>query len=148
MPLLNYTTGIDTNRTVSEIQQILAAKGAKSVSVEYAPMPSSTPAAVTFVLDLKGQIFQFRLPCNAEGVLKVIRKERKLPQREQTMERAWKIAWRIVKDWVEAQMAIIESNQASMAEVFLPYMVSVDGLTFYQRFLESHKLLEIAEKVQ
>jgi hypothetical protein len=40
-----------------------------------------------------------------------------------------RVAWRIVKDWIEAQMAIVEAGQAEMAEVFLPYATIEDGTT-------------------
>ena len=39
------------------------------------------------------------------------------------------ITWRILKDWVEAQMALLETGMVTMDESFLPYMVS-GGQTF------------------
>ena len=42
-----------------------------------------------------------------------------------------RVAWRILKDWVEAQMAIIEAEMASIEEVFLPYLLRGDH-TLYQ----------------
>lgn len=44
------------------------------------------------------------------------------------------MAWRIVKDWVEAQMAILESEMVQMEEIFLPYMVSASGQTFFEAY--------------
>ena len=55
------------------------------------------------------------------------------------MEQARRVAWRILKDWVAAQLAIVEAEQAQMAEVFLPYAVeSQTGQTMFQLFLEQH----------
>jgi hypothetical protein len=31
------------------------------------------------------------------------------------------VAWRIIKDWVEAQLAIVEAEQVELVEVFLPF---------------------------
>lgn len=49
-------------------------------------------------------------------------------------ESEWKLqavrtAWRIVKDWVEAQMALVETQMVTTGQVFLPYMVLRDGKT-------------------
>lgn len=40
-------------------------------------------------------------------------------------------SWRIIKDWVEAQMAITEAGLADVAEVFLPYAIT-KGTTLYK----------------
>lgn len=52
------------------------------------------------------------------------------------------VAWRIVKDWVEAQMAILESEQVQMDEVFLPYMVNNRGQTIFEVYQSGQLLLE------
>jgi hypothetical protein len=58
------------------------------------------------------------------------------------MPHARKVAWRIIKDWVAAQLALIEAEQATLAQVFLPYCVMQHGdgiseaVTMYDRFLE------------
>ncbi|WP_189339127.1 hypothetical protein [Williamsia muralis] len=36
----------------------------------------------------------------------------------QTPEHALRVAWRITKDWVEAQLAIIETQMVTPAQVF------------------------------
>ena len=40
---------------------------------------------------------------------------------------------RIVKDWCDSQMALIDAGQAELAQVFLPYAQTADGETFYQK---------------
>ena len=45
---------------------------------------------------------------------------------------AVRTAWRIVKDWVEAQMALVKTQMATTQEVFLPYAVMKDGRTLSQ----------------
>lgn len=45
---------------------------------------------------------------------------------------AVRTAWRIVKDWVEAQMALVETRMVTTQEVFLPYAVMRDGRTLAQ----------------
>lgn len=58
-----------------------------------------------------------------------------------TVEQAKRVSWRIVKDWVEAQLAIIESGQAEMGEVFMPYAVTISGETLFKRLSNEPKLL-------
>lgn len=41
---------------------------------------------------------------------------------------------RNIRDWVLAQMAIIEAGMVSMDEVFLPYMTDGRGNTLYQLY--------------
>lgn len=71
-----------------------------------------------------------RLPANVDAVHKVLTKQKVKCDREQ----AERVAWRIVKDWVEAQMAILESEMVQMEEIFLPYMVSTSGQTLFEAY--------------
>lgn len=143
MAILNYTTKISADKTVGEIQSILGKKGAKSVNLEYA---NFRPAAVLFVIEFNGQNITFRLPCNADGVLAAMKKDRKIPRSSETFDQAERTAWRIVKDWVEAQMAIIEAGQAEMAEAFLPYaVIPATDKTMFQAFKESPSRLLLSK---
>jgi hypothetical protein len=63
-------------------------------------------------------------------------------------DQARRVAWRIIKDWIDSQMAIVESEQAAMAQVFLPYAeVGKDGLSVYEQFLNSTKALPAGDTV-
>jgi hypothetical protein len=42
------------------------------------------------------------------------------------------VAWRIVKDWTEAQLAMTECGLADTAQVFLPYAQDSTGTTIYE----------------
>ncbi len=85
----------------------------------------------------------FRLQPNIEGVYK--RPEIKA----QGMQQAEKVGWRIVLRWVEAQLAMVESNLAEMGQVFLPYAVRGDGETLWNAFQMSNtKQLTNGERTQ
>jgi hypothetical protein len=127
MAILNYTTKVESTRTVSEIQGILGRKGATHVSVDY---QGGKPIAVTFGLEVSGQSVSYRLPCNIAGVSMAMKSTRSSVW--QDAAQCERIAWRIVKDWVEAQMALVEANQAEVAEVFLPYALHRTGQTLFQ----------------
>jgi hypothetical protein len=139
MAILNYTTTIDAGKTAAEVQQILARAGAKAVSIDY---DEGLPVALTFMIVFVEQPIHFRLPCNAEGVLKALQRS-KLPYSKKTIHQARRVAWRIIKDWTEAQLAIVESQQAQMTEVFMPYVLAENGRTMFEHFTETkQKLLQ------
>lgn len=129
MAILNYTTSIEAEKTISEITKCLVKHGATKIVADYQDL---LPCAVTFCLTVDGQMVAFSLPANYEGVLQSMKKDKKVPQRLCTKEQALRVSWRIVKDWVEAQMAIVEAKLADAAEVFLPYAVTKTGTTLYK----------------
>lgn len=139
MPILNYTTKIDSFKTITEIQQILARNGAKKMIIDNDK--NGLPTALTFCIDWNGSALAFALPCNFEGVLKAMKKSTKVPNSLCTEEQALRVGWRIVKDWVEAQMAIVEAQLANIAEVFLPYAITKSGNTLYQFIQTDSRLL-------
>lgn len=131
MAILNYTTEVDVMKTIGLIHALLVAKGASTIRTDY---ENGEPKSLFFAMNLNGQQIPFRLPCNAEGVYKAMQKDRKIPPRYKNVEQSKRVAWRILKDWVEAQMAFFEAGQADMAEIFMPYAVMRDGQTLYQYF--------------
>lgn len=130
MPILNYTTKIDPHKTLTEIQQILASGGAEEVRIKN--NSSKMPIALAFSITWNGGPVYFELPCNFEGVMASMRKSRKVPRNLCTEEQALRVGWRIVKDWIAAQIAIVEAGVSSMAEVFLPYAITKDGSTMFK----------------
>ena len=55
-------------------------------------------------------------------------------------DQARRVAWRIVRDWVEAQMAIVELEMAKVDQVFLPYARTPNGQTLYEHVRASNLL--------
>lgn len=129
MPILNYTTSIEATKTIGEITQCLVKHGASKIVTDYA---YGLPVSVTFCLPINGTLAAFVLPANYSGVLKAMQKDPKVPRNKCTDEQAIRVGWRIVKTWVDAQMAIVEANVAEIGEVFLPYLVTKSGNTLYK----------------
>jgi hypothetical protein len=46
-----------------------------------------------------------------------------------------------VKDWVEAQMAIVDTKMVQLEQVFLPYVITPDGRTLYERMRDTQFVL-------
>ena len=136
MPLLNYTTKVNVYTTLGEIQSQLVKHGAKKIMQDYDD--NGHISALTFQIDTPAGLRAIRLPANVDAVRKVLAKQKVKCDREQ----AERVAWRIVKDWVEAQMAILESEMVQMDEIFLPYMVNNSGQTLFQAYRNNQLMLE------
>lgn len=129
MTILNYTTTIAAEKTAMEIQSKLAKAKAQAVLCEYDA--TGVMAAMSFRINTKHGLVFFRLPANTDGVLRALTRDPKVPRRLKTRAQAANVAWRVLKDWVEAQLAIVEAEMAEMAEVFLPYAQDHRGQTLY-----------------
>lgn len=138
MPLLNYTTQIDFEKTIQEISKILVKHGATKISTDYR---DGIPVAVTFCLILNNNLVGFALPAKYEGVLKAMKGDGGVPKKLLTKEQALRVSWRIVKDWTEAQLAIVQAQLADMAEVFLPYAITKNGNTMYEEIQSNGMLM-------
>jgi len=133
-PLLNYTTTVDAAKTVAQIQLILAKHGARAVLINYSD--TGDIEALSFKVQTPHGEVGIQLPVNTESILKVLEKQN-LPPRYVNRPQAIRIAWRIVKDWVEAQMAILETEMVKMEQIFLPYILSEEGRTLYEVMVDS-----------
>lgn len=136
MPLLNYTTKVDVYTTIGAIQGCLVKHGARKIMQDYDD--EGKPQALCFAIDTKFGMRGIKLPANVDAVHKVLASQKVNCDREQ----AERVAWRILKDWVEAQMAILESQMVQIDEIFLPYMVGNEGLTTYELYKNNQLRLE------
>ena len=135
MPILNYTTTVDCHKTISEISKLLMSRGATKIIVDNENLQ---PVSISFCIDWSGSIVAFKMPCNFNGVLSSMKKSKSIAKSKCTREQALRVGWRILKDWIAAQMAIVEAEMATMAEVFLPYAITKEGETMYEK-ISNHK---------
>lgn len=150
MATLNYTTAVPVARTVGEVQQLLAEAGADAVATRY---QDRQPVGVSFLLDTAHGQRHFDLPVNVVGVHKMLIEQGRTGQLKArpkgqarsvltTPEHAVRVAWRIAKDWLEAQLALIQAGMATLDQVMLPYLRVESGRTLYEayRFNEQRAL--------
>lgn len=142
MPIANYTTDVSAETSATEIRGMLAKIGA-TVSIVYGP--DERPTAMSFQLAVAGgDPMSFRLPARVDGVHKALERDwerGRLSAGQATRMHATDVAWRILRDWVRVQVAIIESSMVQPEEVFMPYALTDRGVTFFESFLESRKAL-------
>lgn len=144
MPIKNFSTSIDSYKTITEIQQLLAKRGAQKISIDN--NAEGQPCALSFLMLWDTQPVAYMLPCNFQGILRAMQKDRKVSRSQCTTEQALRVGWRILKDWVAAQMAIIEAEAATLPQVFLPYAVTNNGKTVYETVAErKNDLLQLTQ---
>lgn len=143
MPLLNYTTTIDQDKSVAEISKMLAKAGASAILHNYDDTGNIASLSFKIKFDRNSdQMISFQLPTDWRPVLETLQEQRRRNSRiKATEDQARRVSWRIIKDWVEAQLAIIESRQVTTAQVFLPYATTNNGQTLFQHIAESPQLL-------
>lgn len=149
MFLKNYTSNVPVNQTVDRIEKTLIRCGVSAIQKEYGP--SGEVAAVVFTIALpEAPKVSIRLPADKNAAQQALWlayadgdklsedgqalrwNAHKKKTRKDFREQAERTAWKIVQDWVEVQMSMIQMKQADFVQVFLPYVW--DGnQTYYQR---------------
>ncbi|MBV6341465.1 hypothetical protein [Candidatus Magnetobacterium casense] len=132
MPILNYSTSIAASKTVAEIQSNLSRHGASAILIEYG---NGEPSALSFKIDTPHGNLPFRLPIDPKRVLAVMQRQ-KVPRSYCNYEQAVKVAWRLLKDWVAVQMAYLETEQVTIDQLLLPYLMVEENKTLYDRMVD------------
>lgn len=141
MFLKNYTSDVPVHQTIYRIEQVLLKCGVSGIMKEYGVNQSIT--AITFQIKLDPEKpWAVRLPVNVQKAWDVLwldyadgnmltadgmrvaypASRRKKKHKGEFREQAERTAWKIVQDWVEVQMSMIQMQQADFREVFLPYL--------------------------
>ena len=163
MAILNYTTKIPVETTIAEIEKMLAESGAKKILKEYDN--ENQISTISFVIQSEDKNIPFKLPMNVEAVLQTLQNQsgeyrrsksksggygkqvRVIPQNMINMEQARRVGWRIIKDWLEAQLALFFLQMVKIEEIFLPYMYNEKtGKTMFQLLEERNFDMQIEHK--
>ncbi len=137
---LNYTTSIDPQTTAAECLGILAKHGANRVAIDYDS--AREPSGISFVIETPWGPRQFVLPVNVDGTQKALDRayeRRTVERRHTTPEHARRVAWRVLKVWIDAQLALIEAGLAELAEIMLPWMRVDNDHTLYAAYQEDQR---------
>lgn len=134
--ILNYTTKVDQETTKMEIERILVRHGARRVGLTYGEDQQPTGLDFTLQTPVGARDFHLRVPMEGvRAVLTAQAKKRPAEARYATDAQAVRVAWRILKDWVEAQSALIEAGIATLDQVMMFSLMLREGTTLYQAFL-------------
>lgn len=137
----NYTSSVPVERTIATIEAELIKIGVSHIEKSYV---DGVPKSIIFSITLKQKI-SFQIPANADAAFDALKTipEYKHKPKLWLQAQAARTAWRIVLNWVEVQVAMVQLNQADAMQVFLPYVLdTVTGQTFYQKISSNNfKLL-------
>lgn len=142
MFLKNYTSDVPVSRTLDRIEKVLIRCGVARISKDYGA--NGEVIAVQFVIQPGDGAPEMtvRLPADKEKALNALwldyvdgdtldktgdrlmysYSQRKKKSKKDFTEQAERTAWKIIQDWVEVQMSMIQLNQAEYREVFMPYI--------------------------
>ena len=126
--LVKGQTRVNYEQTISEIQKYLVLAGAKKITFDYDDV--QLPCAITFCYQHKAGLMFFALPLRFNGIYKIL-KEQKVTNHTGDLQ-AINTGWRIMKDWILAQLALVDAEIAELPEIFLPYSVTPSGDTLWE----------------
>lgn len=132
MSTLNYTTTIAAARTISEITTALVKHGASTITTSHG---DGRPTGMSFTLPTPHGDRAFAMPVDVDAVLTLLTRQKRSNSRiRASRDQAERVAWRVLKDWIVAQLAIIEAQMASLDQVMLPYLRVDDSHTLYEAY--------------
>jgi hypothetical protein len=138
MPIKNYTTKVPANRSIEEIQTTLVKNGATGVLYEY-EKGTGRISALRFRLPIKEKDVGFSLPVNWRRFQEVLKQQQ--VRRWNDEDYCYRVAWRDIRDWVLAQMALYETEMVELPQVFLPFATDSKGQTIYDKIQNNNFLL-------
>ena len=142
----NHTTSITIEKTIGEIEIILSKHGITHIFKMY--NDKGTPIALAFKAIVRDRELSFKLPMEEEKILQVFKNQvraGKLANKYSTdIDQARRTGWRIIKNWIESQLALIEINLVTIDQIFLPYVYDQSrDKTMYELIQDdNYKLLE------
>jgi len=154
MAIKNYSADIAINEIFSELQETLGKHGAKQISFDYDN--DGRIQSVQFVIKANDRFIPVRLPARVEKAQTVLKRQweagiishKRGKEKTYGYEQAYRVAWRNILDWVQAQMALIEIEMTKLEEVFLPYMVAKSGKTYFETLEHNQFQLESGNNAQ
>jgi hypothetical protein len=154
MFLKNYTSAVPVATTIARIEKALIHCKVSGITKEYGPAGEISALQFHIKLDAANKALSIRLPADPEGALQALWLDyigedkldltgermawnsRKRKEKSDFRALAEQTAWRLMQDWVEVQLSMIQMKQADLAEVFMAYVW--DGRqTFYQAIKEN-----------
>jgi hypothetical protein len=136
--LKNYTSSVPAKQSVANIENKLVLCGARKIMKEYDE--DNALDAIFFIIPVNGKEIPFKLPAKKEKCQAILRAKVKRPTTQtekRVVEQAERTAWKIIHDWIEVKMALIELGQEEIVESFLAYVYDASqDKTYYEKLKE------------
>ncbi len=137
----NYTTEISAERSIQEIENILIDHEATDIWKEY---EGKQVVALNFAIKTEFGKLPIRLKANVEGVRQVLINEQRSGKikvskaKAADMEQARNVAWRILKDWIDSQMARVAAEKVTIERIFFADVYDMTRKrTLYEAFRDT-----------
>ena len=144
MGLMNYTSQVPVNRSISYIEDKLARHGASQILKMYTI--DGQVEGIAFIISLDGVDMPFKVPAKIVECEKILRESVKRPRKDtlkRIKQQAEKTAWKIVSDWVDVQMAMIDLAQVEFMQAFFPYLYSHSKQQTYFEIMKAKGLQKL-----
>jgi hypothetical protein len=143
-PPLNFTTKVAVKQTLGECHDLLGDAGADAVTTIYEGAGSTrVPSGLAFRLVTRNGPAHYSLPVAIDRMAKLLgdadypdRYHGAELARYKTREHAARVGWRVIKDWLEAQLTLIAASDVTLDEVMIPYLELGSGKTMRQAWSE------------
>ncbi len=139
MFLKNYTSNVPVSQTIYRIEQVLIRCGVSGIMKEYVGTEGKI-AAITFKIEAPAGPITIRLPADQAKAMEALWMDyvdgdklssdgksiawnsRKKKCKADFVDQAERTALKIIQDWIEVQLSMVELKQAETMQVFLPYI--------------------------
>lgn len=129
--LKNYTSRTPVNNIIKDITEILLDFGATGVGFDY---KDGYIKGIQFKINVMGGDKLVIVPCEWEKV-KVLLSG---PKSKCPNDKAYRVAMANVRDWLDAQLAMMATNMVEFPQIFLPYMTNNEGKSLYEAMKQSN----------
>lgn len=127
--LKGYTTTQGANVLVGKINDLLADFQAEAVMFEYRDLEGERIIkAMSFKVAFNGNSLGIKLPLEWEKTAEVLKQQKAY----KSDYHAYRVALFNLMEWLDSQLALLTCQMVELPQIFLPYVQSKDGRTFYE----------------
>ncbi len=125
--LKNYASSAALPNIFADIEKTLISHGAQQIVKDYDSATGKT-TALSFVIKTPNGNLAIRLPVREDKVRQIFKNQ----GLRWKIDQPYRTAWATIRDWIAAQMALIDWEMVKLEEVFLPYAVNNQGKTYFE----------------
>jgi hypothetical protein len=132
---LNYTTQVAAGKTAHECLAVLGRYGARRAGLAYGR--DKVPMGISFVLDTRWGERGYEIALNFDGTAQSLDrayKDGRIERKYTGAAHAQRVAWRVLKMWLESNLALVESGLAEAERVLFPYMLLAPDHTLFDEY--------------
>lgn len=131
MPIKNYTSKVKPTQTIIEIEEILQEHGIRQMHKFFDD--DGQVEGIYFTIPFGDRMVHYKMPAKVEAVRQIMADDPDI--RPGYVKNARCVAWRIIKDWIDAQLTMVKVNLVEIHQIFLPYAYDPSsGETLYDKF--------------